>query len=359
MYSVEILDTSGNVQTIIKNLIPIDRDKNVLKYDDYLSNYGTCTFRVKTKDPAVSVNYLEPYKYHVRIKRAKGSVWYGVIVNNNQRTHNFIEVEARTLLFYLTKCEVAPSDTTVMTRVFKSGTMATALTTMFNEAKNRQDSPIGSWTLGTIDNLYKLNTTTAYTFTNTDFLELPYASVMDAFTLCGDITNSDFELTTSKVFNFKRRIGQNTQIAFKWGKYGNLKDYNSPVRGADRYNVLAGLGISTTGTLLRADKTDSSTISTYKRLWATKVFNNANTQDILNAITTEELRTKSSGVNLKTYDVNEDGFLLQLGDDFIVDIEDGIISERERRRLIGRQVLVNENGYETIRLITNIGDEKK
>jgi len=355
MHTVEILDTSGNVVAIIKNLVPFDKSNNVLEYDDFLSNYGECRFRVKTADPVLSSNFLEPYKYHIRIKKDRTVMWYGVIVNNTRRTHDFIEVEGRTLIFYFTKCEVKPSDLTTMTRVFKSGTMGTAIDTLFDEAVARGKSPISNFTVGTIQNPYKLNTTTAYTFTNTDFLELPFVSLMDVLTLCADITNSDFQVTTSKVFNFKRMIGSFKDVSFKWGQYGNIRDYDLPVNGSDAFNVLDGLAVSTTGKLVRSHKVDTDSLNDRKRLWSVKVFDNANTQKIVDSLTTEELRVKGDGTVFKTYSVNEDGYRLSLGDEFIVDIQDGIISERERRRLIGRSVKVNDTGFEDIMLITNRG----
>lgn len=353
MYKVEILDQSGNVQSVVKNLVSFTKDKQALKFNDYLSSYGTCNFRVKTLDPGFSTDYLEPYKYFIRIKRFKKTVWYGVITDAPSRTHEFVDIQARTLAFLFTKCEISPSDFTVLTRVFKTGTMGAAITTIFNEAKNRSSSPVASFTIGTIENPYKLNTTTTYTFNDTDYLEMPYMSTMDFLSIVSDITNTDWEVTSGGVFNYRRKMGRFRDISFKWGKYGNMRDYNIPISGSNKTNLLIGLAVNTAGKLIRHEATNAASIDTYKRLWGFKVFENANTQSILNALTKEELRVRGTGVELKRYSVNEEALSLELGDEFVVDIQDNIISERETRRLVGLEVSVSDTGFEKFELITN------
>ena len=153
MYKLYIYDNSGNFVAHVKNLVPLDDKRMVLTFADYLSSYGELRFRIQTKDPLLSSgNIFEPYKYHVKLWRDNAVVWAGVIVNNPRRNHRFIEVEVFTYSFLLNKVQVAHTEHTPNWREITSGTMAEAITNLFNEGKNRSSSPISSFTLGTIVN---------------------------------------------------------------------------------------------------------------------------------------------------------------------------------------------------------------
>ena len=69
--TVEVLNRSLVKLAEIKNLYPIDKQGNILRYSKELSDYGLCTFRVSTKDTAWTSlgDILVPHRYNIRIKR--------------------------------------------------------------------------------------------------------------------------------------------------------------------------------------------------------------------------------------------------------------------------------------------------
>jgi hypothetical protein len=161
-YKLQVLNSSLEPLTEIKSFYPLDSSGNFLEYVDKLSAWGKCRFRVATHDAALVQfgNIFEPFKYHIRIYRANVLVWCGVIVTNPRRTKRYIEIEARTYLYLLTKvlvkrdASVAPGDGKDNYRTLSSGSMSTAVTNIINEAKADaiSGSIMSQITLGTIEN---------------------------------------------------------------------------------------------------------------------------------------------------------------------------------------------------------------
>lgn len=164
---VEILNGDLDKITEVRSLYPLSTDGTVLRYSDELSDYGTCKFRVSTKDPMLTEfgDVLEPHRYHVRIRRGGSVVWQGAIVDNPERTARYIEVEAAQYEYYLSKILIR-RDTTAPTgfndgtsswknyRTFTSGTMSSNVTTIINNAISDfgTDHVLGGMTIGTVEN---------------------------------------------------------------------------------------------------------------------------------------------------------------------------------------------------------------
>lgn len=54
-YTVEILNKSLEKVCELRALYPINSQGMVIRYSNELSDYGTCTFRVQTKDPVFGI----------------------------------------------------------------------------------------------------------------------------------------------------------------------------------------------------------------------------------------------------------------------------------------------------------------
>jgi hypothetical protein len=359
MYKVEILDTSDNVVGIVRTMIPFDREGTVLQFDDYLSSYGKLRLRMALKDPLTDASIYGPFKYRIRIKKDNRVVWFGVITDNPERTPKYITIEARTLLWYFTRVQVA-NDANSDYRSFTSGTMSAAVTTLFNEGKNRPHSPMSDFTLGTVDNpVYPWNKTTPWAFSDVYKSEYTYATLYDVIFNMGAISDADFEVTPSKVFNFRSPKGEiKNNISFEYGANGAIDTFNSPLYGSRMANKLLLMGYDKDYKLVKSspEATDAASISEYRELWQVLAYNEMMTQDAINAKANSELaivKNPDTELHISLNDKALPFGMYDLGDSVWIRIKTGIINVNELRRIVGWKININENGKETVTLITN------
>lgn len=378
---VEILDNSLDKIAEIKALYPINNQGMILRYSRELSDYGQCTFRVSTKDPIMTQfgDILKPHTYHVRIKRGNETVWQGAIVDNTERNRNYVEVRAVEYLFYLDKILIRRDADKPDTdedesnfRIFKSGTMATAVGSIFNEAKIDVGTNhiLANMTAGTIENPnYPANFTDGsspprpltgeWTFSDSVALQYDYHSALFVIKNFGNYTNADFELTRNLVFNFKKRIGNRiTGITFIYGRVGsNIIDYNVPRLGLRMSNEIIGIAADDEGKILHATQRNSSSVQTNGLMQTAKAFNDVKSKNPLEVRLAEELRLISdpeeSPINIilneKAYPLGQYG----LGDIVWVKIKDHIIDFQKERRIVGITVTLHNTGRELIAIQTN------
>lgn len=359
MYKLFITDVNGNKIAYVRNLVPLDGTE-VLRFDDYISSYGSLRFRVQTKDPILTSNILEPHRYCVQLYRNNSLVFAGPIVNNPKRNHQFIEVEAKTWAWYLTKVQVAHSVSTDTEnwREFKTGTMAAAITALFNEGKGRSNSPISDWTLQVTNPDYPWQTGTGWTFSDVYKIQFEYADMMRVLSSFADITNADFTVTKEKVLTFAPHIGTTrNDITLRYGRGGNIENYDSPLDGENMNNDFVMESFDSAGAkIIKSSAEDLSNQASYKRLWAGAILNEKLDQKQLdekrkrimnlnNALDTElNLTLGETALPFGTYN---------LGDTVTVQIHDGIINVNTLRRIIGWKVSVMSNGVERVTLSTN------
>lgn len=379
---VEILNSSLAKIAEIKNLYPINNQGMILRYSKELSDYGQCIFRVSTKDPVLTQfgDILKPHAYHVRIKRGSETMWQGAIVDNTERNRNYIEVRAVEYLFYLDKVLIRRDADKPDTdedesnfRVFSTGTMAAAVTTIVNNAKDDLGTAhtLSGMTVGTIENPdYPKNFTDgstpprpltgAWSFSADVTLQYDYHSALFLIKNFGNYTNADFELTNSLVFNFKKRIGNRvTGITFSYNTVGgNIIDYNVPRFGMRMSNEIVGIAADDEGKILHATQRNSTSVQTNGLLQTAKAFNDVKSKNPLEVRLTEELRLISdpeeSPINIvlneKAYPLGQYG----LGDIIWIRIKDHIIDFQKERRIIGMTVTLHNTGRELVTIQTNI-----
>ena len=379
---VEILNSSLAKIAEIKNLYPINNQGMILRYSKELSDYGQCIFRVSTKDPVLTQfgDILKPHAYHVRIKRGSETMWQGAIVDNTERNRNYIEVRAVEYLFYLDKVLIRRDADKPDTdedesnfRVFSTGTMAAAVTTIVNNAKDDLGTAhtLSGMTVGTIENPdYPKNFTDgstpprpltgAWSFSADVTLQYDYHSALFLIKNFGNYTNADFELTNSLVFNFKKRIGNRvTGITFSYNTVGgNIIDYNVPRLGMRMSNEIVGIAADDEGKILHATQRNSTSVQTNGLLQTAKAFNDVKSKNPLEVRLTEELRLISdpeeSPINIvlneKAYPLGQYG----LGDIIWIRIKDHIIDFQKERRIIGMTVTLHNTGRELVTIQTNI-----
>lgn len=379
---VEILNSSLAKIAEIKNLYPINNQGMILRYSKELSDYGQCIFRVSTKDPVLTQfgDILKPHAYHVRIKRGNETMWQGAIVDNTERNRNYIEVRAVEYLFYLDKVLIRRDADKPDTdedesnfRVFSTGTMAAAVTTIVNNAKDDLGTAhtLSGMTVGTIENPdYPKNFTDsstpsrpltgAWSFSADVTLQYDYHSALFLIKNFGNYTNADFELTNSLVFNFKKRIGNRvTGITFSYNTVGgNIIDYNVPRLGMRMSNEIVGIAADDEGKILHATQRNSTSVQTNGLLQTAKAFNDVKSKNPLEVRLTEELRLISdpeeSPINIvlneKAYPLGQYG----LGDIIWIRIKDHIIDFQKERRIIGMTVTLHNTGRELVTIQTNI-----
>lgn len=378
---IEILNSSLSKVAEIKNPYPINNQGMVLRYSKELSDYGQCTFRVSTKDPILTEfgDVLTPHAYHVRIKRGNETMWQGAIVDNTERNRNFIEVRAVEYLFYLDKILIRRDADKPDTdedesnfKVFSSGTMATAVTNLINDAKADFGAShiLANMTVGTIESPdYPRNFTDtsspprpltgAWSFSDAVTLQYDYHTCLFVIKNFGNYTNADFELTNSLVFNFKKRIGNRIAgITFNYSTVGgNIIDYNIPRLGMRMSNEVIGIAADDEGKILHATQRNSNSVTTYGLMQEAKAFNDVKSKNPLEARLSEELRLTSdpeeSPINIvlneKAYPLGQYG----LGDIVWVRIKDHIINFQKERRIVGITVTLHNTGRELIVLQTN------
>jgi hypothetical protein len=377
--TVEILDKSLNKVAEIKNLAPINNSGMILRYSKELSDYGKCMFRVRSDDPLFTAlgDVLQPHVYNVRIKRGTTTVWQGAIVNNPERTKNFVEVEAVEYLYYLDKmlirrdAETTAGDGKDNYRTFTTGTMASAINTLVTNAKSDFGSshPLGSLIIGTIDNPnYPLgfvdsagtSTTGAFNFSSTVTLQFDYHTVYFVLKQFGIYTNCDFQIDSSLTFNWRTFLGnKHTDVVFQYasGSKGNIVDYNLPRLGQRMVNDLWAIAATTDGKILHSEITDTDSINTYGRLMDATAYIDVKDNGFLKARGTQSLfftkNPDASPINLL---VDENAYPLgqyDIGDIVTVKVKDNVINYQKQRRIVGITVNLHNTGRELTTIQTN------
>lgn len=357
MYQLVVCNQQGAILAdISKDLAPLTEDKRILQYDDYLSSFGTLKFRVQTKSPVAAKNLFVPYQNHVKLYRFNKLVWAGIITDNPSRNKLYIEVVARTYVWLFTKIPVKTPSTTEE-RVFKTGTMKDAVTAIFNEGKAISDSPISTYTLGTIDNTKYPWDGKDWTFTDVYKMSFFYNDLFTVLSCFADVTNADFEVTPDKTFNFREKIGTDRKdIVLKYGKGGNVEDYDSPLDGNNYINDSVIMSRNVKGdAVIKSEQSDSASFSVNGRLWGTTSLDEEIAQEMLDS--KAKMIFKANGIDSQlSLVLNENALPLgsyQLGDRVTAIIEDGPIRVNQTRRVIGWKVFVTDTMKETATIITN------
>lgn len=361
----------------VKNLYPINKNGDILRYSKELSDYGTATFRVSTKDTlfAEAGDILVPHRYNIRIKRGTTTVWSGAIIENPQRNKNFIEVVAAEYDFYLDKvlirrdAETVAGDGKNNYRVLNSSTMAAVVANLIQGAKEDFGSshPLSDLTVRTITNPnYPANfvnesgvaLTGGWTFTDFVSLQFDYHTVYYVLKAFGVYAAADFEIDENLNFDFKPYIGnKSTGITFEYGTQGNIIDYNFPRLGKRMVNNLWGIAADSDGKVLHANQSDTTSHNTYGLLQGAVAYSDVKDLNMLKSRMAEELQfTKTpedSPVNVvlneKAYPLGQYG----IGDMVTVKIKDHVIDFNQPRRIVGITVTVHNTGREITVLQTN------
>lgn len=376
VYQVEILDKDRNFVAPVQNLVPINSSKDTIFFSYRLSEWGQCKFRVGTKDPLFddTGDILEPYKYHVRVKRHGIVIWQGAIIKNPERNRRYVEVVAYSYLFLLSKvlsrhdASVATGDGLDNYRTFSTGTMATAVNTLITEAiaDVGGNNPITDITIGTIDNpdfpdnYTKADGTAltgAWTFSSNMTLQYDYRDIFYIINSMAMYPACDFEITNDLVFNFKQFIGnKQPQLTFNYGEFGNVEDYNIPRNGERMANSLMGVAADYGNQILHVEKTDTDSMNTYGKIQDVAAYIDVKNVNALRSRLSEELRLVSTPdselqliLNNRAYPFGQYG----VGDIVTVNIQDNVISFNEQRRIVGININVKNNGDEDIKLFTN------
>ena len=375
--TVEILNTSLARVAEIRNLYPINNQGTILRYSKELSRWGTALFRVQTKDPIFTTfgDILEPHRYHVRIKRGQTTVWQGAIIDNKERNKNYVEVLAAEYEFYLSKKRInqntsAPASWDGGTdtgwknyRNFESGSMASVVTTVMNEAIAGwgANHVLGAMTLGTIETpdyptgflgSDGLQLTGEWNFSATVNMQFDYHSIEYVLQSFGLYTDADYYIDNNLVFHFKKFVGNNRQyeLTFVYGTTGNIVDYNLPRLGRRMTNDLMGIAVDDNGNVLHIAQRDNQSVTTYGLMEDSSAYTDVKTENMLRTRLAKELafvnRPEDAPVD---FTVNAKGYPLgqyDIGDIITVRIKDYVINYNQARRIIGLTVNLSDTGRE-------------
>lgn len=380
---IEILNRSLEKVAEARALYPINKQGMVLRYSKELSDYGTCTFRLRPQDPIFTDfgDILEPHKYHIRIKRGKTTVWQGAIVDNPHRTHNYVEVKGAEYEFYLDKVQIKRTsavsfggtepgeDIGKHYRIFSSGTMATAVTNIVTEgvAAFGENHIMADVTIGTVENPdYPKNfadsdgnaLTGAWNFSDDVVLQFDYQSVSYALKAFGIYASADFRINNDLEFEFKKFLGnKNHGVGFFYGTQGNIVDYDIPRLGSRMVNDLTGIATDPNGAVLHTNKSDSQSKEEYGLLQDAAAFADVKDKNALNARLAEQLRlTSRPESSPHNFLLNEEGYPLgqyDIGDLITAKVQDGAIDYKEVRRVTGITVNLHNTGRELVTVQTN------
>lgn len=380
---VEILDNNLNKIAEVRSLVALNKNGMVLRYSSELSSYGTCLFRISTRDPLFVAygDIVEPHRYHIRIKRGGVLIWHGAIIDNTARNKDFVEVKGAEYEYYLDHVlikrtsavgygEVAPTvDIGQHYRIFSSGTMASAVSTLITEAVAAigTSHPLSGMTAGNIVNPnYPANFQTAsgapltgaWSFSSDIVLQFDYQSVYYALNQFGVYASCDFRLNADLTFDFNPFLGnKHPELSFNYGVHGNIVNYNAPRFGSKLINDLYGIATSTDGTVLHTENTDEISKGKYGLMQGATAFSDVKMQNALVARVSEELLLTStlsaSPLNLV---LNELGYPLgqyDVGDLITTKIVDGAINTTAIKRIVGITVNLHNTGREEIIVQTN------
>ncbi len=381
--TIEILNTSLQKIAEVKAPYPITKAGMVLRYSRELSDYGSCLFRVSTKDPLLTQfgDILQPHKYHIRIRRGGVIVWQGAIVDNSTRNKNYIEVKGVEYLFYLSKVLIrrdadnpSTSDDESNFKLFNTGTMASAVQTLFQNAitdlgaNHILGASKGNALVGTIENPdYPDNFIDStgqplrgvWNFNSSITVQFDYHSALYVLKQFGIYSNADFELTTNLTFNFKKLIGQRISgLTFTYNRIGtNITDYNFPRLGQRMANDITGIATDDRGNVLHAIKTDTTSVNLIGRLQDAKAYTDVKNQNLLDSrLKKEIILTVDPDESPITIILDEKAYPLgqfNLGDIVWVKVKDHVIDYQKERRIIGYTVNLHETGRELTYVQTN------
>lgn len=371
-YRVDILNASRSYLATLKNLAPLDQQGYFLRYTERLNDWGVARFRVGTEDPIfASEGYiLEPFTNHVRILDDGVTVWQGVIVRCPSRNKRYVEVEARSYLYLLSRTLVNhdPADGAGAEnyRTFRSGTMAANISTLVTEAKARMGAPLTGLTTGTITNPsfpsdYKdtrgQTLTGDWTFSDYFQMKVDYRDLLYVLRQFGLYSNSDYEIDLDFALNFETHIGRrSTDIVFTYGEFGNIDDFNAPLDGDSMANFLQGIASDNQGLILHAELSDLASINANGRIEGVAPYADVKNNNLLLSRLRQELtQVKTSDPELNFF-ANEKTHLpgeYGVGDVVRVTIDKGAINSNSLRRIVGRDIDVHTSGTRRTRIITN------
>ena len=381
-YTIEILDKSLSVVGIIRNPYPLNVKGDIIRFNNELSYYGQCTFRVGTEDANLSQygDIYVPHKYHVRVRRKGKIVWQGAITDNSSRNKRFIEIIAHEYLFYFDK-KLVKRDTAKQSgfvgddwknyRYFSTGTMAAAVTSIMNSAISSfsTNHALSSISLGTIENpnygkgFTKPNGTAltgAWTFSvaNNIIMSFDYQTVLHVLRSFGDASTCDFILDNDLEFSFKKMVGsKRLEQRFIYGTHGNILNYDVPRYGRRMVNQYTGIAIDDKNQTLHVEQKDNDSISEYGTMESSTAFTDVINKNMLSSRLAEDLRflavPETAPINItiddKTYPIGTWG----VGDIVNVKIKDGLIDYEGPRRIVGITTFVHNTGKEIITVRTN------
>lgn len=371
-YSLDILDKNLNFKATIQNFWAINSSGDIIDFNRQLSEFGETRFRVNTKDPlfASEGDLMQPWAYHVRIRRSGLVVWQGVIVKNTHRTKEYIEVVARTYLYMLDKVlikhDAADGNGGENFRTVQSGTLAAFITTILTEAKANSNGLLTNLTIGTIDNpnfppgFTDANGTAltgAWTFSANFQLKFDYKTILYVIRQLAAYANFDFDVDETMTFSFRNYIGnKQPQLVFNYGLTGNMQDYDLPLDGINQTNDLLGLAADNSNNILSVDIPNSASVQLYGSLQGVAAFADVKNKSILTTRVQETLRftaTPDAEVHIVpkrgAYPLGQ----YNLGDTVTIKIKDGITNFTAAKRIVMIDVKVHNTGAENIRLITN------
>lgn len=381
-YTVEVLDINLVPLGRIVSFPKLDNSLNFLEFSQKLSDYGMCRFRVATEDEIFThlSNLFTPYKHHIRVRRNGVVVWQGIVVNVPHRTAKYLEVQAYEYAFLLKKTLVQ-HDTVGDTnyRTLKSGTMADAITTFITEtsAKTGVQTALAGLLIGTIENpnfpdgyVDSSNNSIAgqpWTFSEDFQLKFDYRDMLYVISVLAAYAQFDFEITTvvddagvtTLTFDFKQYIGnRDVMHTFEYGPGAAIENFDSPLDGEGMVNTITGIAADNDFNILAIrDLPLASSIDTYGTLQGVAAYGDAKNLNVLRSRVNEELIV--AGIPDVEIRVILSDRAMPLGKYHIGDKARFIINKNDIqvdqiRRIIGIDVKVNENGHETINLITNV-----
>lgn len=379
-YRIEIYDSSLNLLTWVKSPMPLNKGGDILQYSKELSEFGQCRFRVSSYDTLFAIfgDILQPHQNHVRIRRNGVIVWAGAIIQNTHRNKDFVECVAAEYEWYLGRILINRSSPdpsgngqTNIYRVFNSGTMGAAVTTLMGETitnyKNSNSAhPLASMTLGQIDNPnYPPNITTGdvppkvltgpWMFGNgiaSPLLTFDFHTVLYVLKSFGQYSYADFGVDENLVFTFRSFFGNDLHydVNFTWGEHGNAVDFNFPRLGQKMANDLIGIATDNNGVILHAEQTDQSSITSNGIIQSVAAYADVKDQATLNARVQAELplisKPEESPVNMVLDEKAQPIGLFGIGDIVTCNINHKSLTFSAIKRVVGISVNVHSTGRE-------------
>lgn len=333
------------------------------QYSKFLNNIGQAYFEVYQDNPLIKSLNINPLTtmYGLKIYRGDTLIWQGMIdgITPSDKTKNSMDIigfQASSRLADFGDVLINTSSDSPTTRDSlankKIGTEV--IQVLFDECKAKSSSPISDITSDISDPLDETGAVNTMQDQDSIFID----SLLSVVAYLADITGCDFYLDdVTKIFQFKDRIGTSSSAQFRYVEFEQGNNINNfslqlDIREINNHPIGFSTG-SGENVKIISDITDSASISAFKLREKLVDVRALDSEASIKTQMAKQLSLYSKPRYFSSISLTQSTGLLdgwQLGDTVEIWIKRGIINFREKKRIMGFTVSIDEQDMENITL---------